>query len=385
MNDTPAIRIEDLGDILQQFKREHVLLIVDSIAYASSGAQDRIRDLLQTYQVRLFSEFEPNPKLHEVIEGAKLLSHESSDIVVAIGGGTAIDMAKLICCCAAQGKVLSEPEIKQLFSDTSGMASRIHPLIAVPTTAGTGSEATQFAVVYIEDKKYSVSHPSLLPDAAILDSSLTHSVPKGTTIASGLDAVVHSIESLWSIRSTETSIAIAEQALQLGLANIEKVITSSDDKNREAMLQAAHLAGKAINITRTTAAHALSYTMTIRHNIPHGMAVALCLGPFLRFNAAVDSASLADRRGLEHIQRIFSRLAEAFDVDPSQENFMDDIADCWEQLLQRIGCATKLSDWGISQDSDLKEIASSVNQHRLGNNPRRVSEEDLITIVNAMA
>ena len=383
---TPAAHasLEELDDVLNQFCREKIFLVVDKQAYQQSGAAERLQSIFDRYQVRTFSDFEPNPKLHDVIQGAQQLGPDSQDIVVAIGGGTAIDVAKLICCACSRDRTQNAEQLKEHFADSSNLVPRCHPFVAIPTTAGTGSEATHFAVVYIENVKHSVAHASLLPDAVILDPSLTHSLPKGITAASGLDAVTQAIESMWSIRSTNKSIELADRALQLSLGNLESAVLAPTPSSRAAMLEAAHLAGQAINISRTTAPHALSYTMTIRHQIPHGMAVALSIGPFLRFNAQFDSDKLNDPRGPEHLSMIFERIASSFGVAIDQDNPMQHVAHRWEQLLRRLGCGTRLSDWGITDAKDREIIATSVNQQRLSNNPRLVTESDLIQLVESM-
>ena len=190
---------------------------------------------------------------------------------------------------------------------------------------------------------------------------------------------------MWSVRSTEESIALAEQALRLGLSHLENAVLSPTLPDRTAMMEAAHLAGRAINISHTTAAHALSYSMTIRHQVPHGMAVAISIAPFMRFNAQVQPDSLADPRGMSHVRHVFDRIASAFHVNSDRPDTMHAVANRWEQLLQRIGCRRRLRDWQITDAAERVHIARSVNPQRLANNPRVVTDRDLTEILDQIA
>jgi len=377
---SPYSKLEQLGEAIGHTETHRLFLVTDPLAYEQSGAAERLQEQFTVCSVRQFSEFEPNPKIDAVLRGVAHLGNDADSAVVAIGGGTAIDMAKLICLFAAQPEAVATDPLGML-KEAADANPRRNPLIAVPTTSGTGSEATHFAVVYVDDVKHSVSHASLLPNAVILDPTLTHSMPPHVTAATGLDALSQAVESMWSVRSTNASIDLAAQALRLGLAHLENAVRHPTPQDRAAMMQAAHLAGNAINITRTTAPHALSYTMTMRHGIAHGMAVAISVAAFLRFNSRVDDESVIDRRGVPHVRRVLARTATAFGVDPAQPDAMDTVADRWQKLLKRVGCATRLSEWNITSANDLQRIADSVNQQRLANNPRRVSHDDLLNIL----
>ncbi len=267
----------------------------------------------------------------------------------------------------------------------SPVSGRRHPLIAIPTTAGTGSEATEFAVLYARQAKRSVLHSTLRPDVAVLDPTLTYSQPPRLTASTGLDAVSQALESMWSVRSTNDSIEVAERALRLGIENLEKAVLAPDPASRAGMLQAAHLAGQAINISHTTAPHALSYAMTIRHNVPHGMAVAISVGHFLLHNSQATADTLVDPRGMPHFCSVMRRIAAAFQLNIEAEQEANEIAKRWHALLGRIGCPTTLREWNIADSAERQVIAAAGNNERLANNPRKVSQEDLRAIVEALA
>lgn len=378
-------KLEELSEVLQRFERDALFIVADLDAYEASGAKHRLTPLLRDYTVELFGVTEPNPKIEHVQAGVTLLRRFPQALVLAIGGGTAIDTAKSICYCAAQpsGKLdLENADLLRLFGR---VLPRTVPLVAVPTTAGTGSEATHFAVLYVDGIKHSIAHPSLTPDAVVLDATLTASLPPSVTASSGLDAVAQAIESLWSVYANDDSIAAAEKALHLGLKHIEAAVHRPTLVDREAMLQAANLAGLAINVSRTTAPHALSYSLTSRHGIPHGIAVAICLAPFLRFNGLATRSDVAHPGGIDSLRASIARIAAAFEVSPGAPYVMDQVAWRWKQLLDRLDCPTRLSECGIRYAEELEWIVRSINQQRLRNNPRVVSESDLQQIVHEMA
>ena len=221
-----------------------------------------------------FSGFSSNPTYEEACVGYETLRNHSCDAVISIGGGSAIDVAKAI-------KALDAVPRHRLFDDgvlvdIPDYDSLIH--IAIPTTAGTGSESTHFAVVYKNGIKFSVSYDWLMPDAAVLDSALLVSLPDYQKKCTLLDALCQAIESLWSVRSCEESREYSRKAIRIIMDNYQKYL-QGDSRAAGSMLRAANYAGKAINITTTTAPHALSYKLSSLKSLPHGHAVALCMVP----------------------------------------------------------------------------------------------------------
>lgn len=374
--------LEDLARLIEENRWQRLVLIADEAAFEQSGARARLESILSSLPTRYFTQFECNPKIAHVAEGAKLLCEEPDAAVVAIGGGSAIDTAKLACLLAAQHQPIlqgGESAIETLRSPTCG---RRNSLVAIPTTAGTGSEATEFAVVYSGETKHSVLHSSLLPSAVILDPTLTYSLPSRITAASGLDALSQAIESMWSVKSTDQSIDVAEQALRLGLANIEGAVLTPDPTNRAAMMRAAHLAGCAINTSHTTAPHALSYAMSIRHGVPHGMAVAISIGQFMRYNCHATQSTLVDPRGIEHHRHVMRRIAAAFGVVLESPSLIDEVTARWQCLLKAIGCPTRLAEWNVLSAAERRHLANAVNRERLANNPRSINPNDLQQIIS---
>ncbi len=360
-----------------------VLIIADRLAFEESGAQRRLESLSARHEVRRFTDFTSNPRFDHALAAAEMLAADPTQPVIAIGGGSAIDTAKLACFAASNLEICRRDPVGAI-ATASALDGRQNPLIAIPTTAGTGSEATHFAVVYIGSQKYSLAHESLLPEAIVLDATLTHSLPPAITAATGLDALSQATESLWSIHATPDSERLAEQALQLAWANLEDAVRSPDADNRAAMLHAANLAGQAINITRTTAPHALSYHLTIEHQVPHGFAVALSVGAFLQFNAAVSEDTIVDRRSLQDVSSRLRKIAFALGGRGSLAEAAQQANTRWTALLQRIGAPTRLTDVGLTTAKQRDALASTVNAERLTNNPRRITSIELRDLVESL-
>ena len=323
-----------------------------------------------------FFEFQPNPQVADAEQCSERMGDVDDITVLVVGGGSAIDIAKLACHLHAQGGVKDRWWLR-----TTDLAPRRARLVAVPTTAGTGSEATHFAVVYGNGEKHSVAHSSLLPDAVVLDASLTASLPPAITAASGLDAITQAIESLWAKQATEESLSYARQALALGLANLERTVNAPELTHRQAMLEAAHLSGKAINISRTTAGHALSYRLTSKYGVPHGFAVAICLLGLLRdmetrFERVVDTN--------EQLASALAAIAREFGTEWSTSHGWATVAARWEELLKQVGCPTTLAACGAVREADRVALAHAVNAERLGNHPTPLTTAELEGVLSTI-
>src|SRR5690606_8756774 len=234
----------------------------------------------------------------------------------------------------------------------------------VPTTSGSGSEATHFAVVYIGQEKFSVAGPALYADSVTLDPGLTLSGSAYQRATSGIDAVCQAIESLWAKGGTNTSRRLARHALRLLLAYIEPFVAEADPQAAKGMAIGSHLAGRAIDISKTTAAHALSYALTKGYGVSHGHAVALTLGQFIRAHAEAKAEDLqsgiSERRHQEAMAAILKSLG-ARDAAEARDRFT--------ALLARLGLVSRLRDIGLTNAEARRSVAQSVNVERLGNNP----------------
>ncbi len=299
-----------------------------------------------------FSGFSPNPKLSEAEAGAAAYRAEDCDGLIAVGGGSAIDTAKCIR--------------RQIGGTVEGTAAV--PFAAMPTTAGTGSESTRFAVIYENGEKRSLSGDELLPDLALLIPELLASLPIYQRKCTLLDALCQATESYWSRSSTEESRELSRQAIELILPNIATYV-SGEVSADEVILKASNLAGQAISVTTTTAPHAMSYKLTSKYGIPHGLAVALTLPGVLRAMVS-GSGECTDPRGRAFLEARLNELAELYGYSEPMK---------WAEGFSALLSQLSLKAPEITAEA-AEELALSVNAERLKNNPVLLSIEELRAI-----
>lgn len=320
---------EELNDLL---KSKRTLIV------CSLNEKERWEKLVKLKDISLiyFHEFHPNPEYASAEEGFKCFMNHSCDCILAVGGGSAIDVAKCI-------RIKVEKNI---------------PFIAIPTTAGTGSEATSFAVVYQDCQKLSITDQKCLPNYVLLDGALLNTLPKKQRIATVFDTISHCIESIWCQNSTEESLEFAEKGLKLALSYQHSYFEGSNENNQE-LLRASNFAGKAINITKTTAGHAMCYQLTTLYGIPHGLATMLInseLYPYMIENCKNEEV-------LQRLKRI-SDLLGCQDLEDGKNYF--------RKVLKEL----HLYDVPIPSN-DINQLVSSVNQERLKNNPMVLDSKDI--------
>ena len=334
--------ISNLSSIIEKENANNVLIFCGKKSYET--IKPIIENELSGVDFQYYSDFSTNPKKEEIDIAIEKLN-DNFDIILAIGGGSVIDFAKAY-------RYYTKP-LK---------------LIAIPTTCGTGSEATQFAVIYIEGVKHSLDESSILPDYAIVDSQFVENNPKYLKACTSMDAYCQAIESYWAVKSTEESREYAKQAIQLCKENIVEYVNSNNPDVAEKMSLASNLAGKAINISRTTASHALSYKITSEYKIPHGHAVALTIAQLFEFNMTVCNNNCVDLRGVEFVKERVYELNNFISFEPCKY---------FHRLFEQIELAYDFNKMNVS---DFNLLVSSVNTDRLGNNPVKLSEADLLNI-----
>lgn len=363
-----------LPDAAGSFPFRSVFLVTGTVSFDQPAIREAVATLTAGLPWSRYAEFERNPRADHVERGVELLARLAEPLVVAIGGGSVLDMAKAIRFFHARGVRPGDYFARR---DAGDPKASLRPMIAVPTTAGTGSEATCFATIYLEQRKHSVDDPSLRPEVAILDPALTYTLPPPTTAETGIDALAQAIESYWSIRSTDTSWRFAAEAIVLLAENLERAVCDPTPAVRAAMLRGAHLAGKAIDITRTTAPHAISYPMTAHFGIPHGRAVAVSLPHFVRYNAG--KAEVRDPRGEAHVRDAIDSIVRLLGYASVAEAEAGLTA-----LMRKIGVATTLDELGIPRSGWHLIVRDGFTPERMGNNPRVVTEESLRELLAEM-
>lgn len=334
------------------------------IVCGSSFKKFRLRKFVDELTTRgmifpvYFSDFRPNPDYESVVKGLELFRNSNCDSVFAIGGGSAMDVAKCIKLYA------NMPEGVNCLRER--IVPNEIPFLAVPTTAGTGSEATKFAVIYYKGEKQSVSDDSCIPQTVLFDASVLHFLPDYQRKVTMLDAFCHAVESFWSVNSTDESKTYSKSAISLILNSMDSYLANEESGNAT-MLKAANLAGKAINITQTTAGHAMCYKMTKLYGISHGHAAALCVSVLWRF--MVENTSLCvDPRGEKYLDGMFHDLASVMGCPDALAG-----ADKFLRIFTGLQLQTPEPDG----EGDLELLSKSVNLDRLKNNPIRLDEQTI--------
>ncbi|MBK6876983.1 MAG: phosphonoacetaldehyde reductase [Ignavibacteria bacterium] len=363
--------ITQLKQLLYDMGAKRIFLVTGKNSFEKSGAKAAMNDLLNELTVKRYEVISECPDLEFIKAGMNDLRLAECDAVVAVGGGNVIDTAKAVNFFSSQSIT---PE--ECIRSVSNIKGKGLPLVAIPTTSGSGSEATHFAVVYSGDVKHSLAAESILPDVAIVDPELTYSLSPYQTAVSGIDVFCQAIESAWATGSNDESRKYSRESLTLIMRSFISAVKMSSAESRRDMSLASNLAGKAINISKTTAPHAVSYSMTRMFGIPHGQAVCITLGEFLKFNYEVNSADCNDSRGAAHVK---CTIEEIFKLTGSS-----DVNDCMEKiksLIRSAGLKTNLRDLGIDSTDKLELIARSTNAERLSNNPRKITQEALLEIL----
>ena len=358
--------IKFLKNILKEEKPNKIFLVTGKTSFKKSGAEKIILQYLQNYNFIHFKTFSSIVLLNNVKKGILSFNKEKCDMVIAVGGGSVIDYAKLINIFACQNSKIVD-NIKK----NKVIKNACKPLVAIPTTSGSGSEATHFAVVYVDQKKFSVVSKYVLPKYSIIDPRFVESLSPILTAYSGMDALCQAIESYWSINSTFSSRIHSKEAINLILQNLVKCVKNPTKKTRLSMAKASNLSGKAINITKTTAPHAISYPLTYFFKIPHGQAVSLTLGEFFMFNRNVNKHNITYINKLNNYSKIFSDLLDILEV-PDAISAKEKIT----KIMLDINLKTRLSMFKITV-KDIPLILDNVNNERLRNNPRKISRREL--------
>ena len=316
----------------------------------------------------LFDRFTPNPLYESVCEGVSFFNSEQCDTILAVGGGSAIDVAKCIklYCRMSNDSIY----FKQPYQDT-----RVK-LIAVPTTAGTGSESTRFAVIYFEGKKQSIAHDSIIPTYAILEPKVLKTLPQYQKKCTMMDALCQGIESWWSVNSTEESQQYSKIAVETIIQNWRDYIFNNSDLAAEKILFAANYSGRAICITQTTAPHAFSYKITSMYGIPHGHAVSVCLPEIWEYMIQ-HPEDCVDSRGKDHIEMVFYSIAKSLGSASVEEAI-----GVFRSMMKEMELMSP--EARNNKESEITELSKSVNPIRLANNPISLSEAQIYNIYNTI-
>ena len=365
--------IKYLKQILSKRAPGKIFLVTGRHSFQVSGAKNILDPLIEGFSIERFPYGGPNPKVEDIECGIEIYKTQKPDVVIAVGGGSVIDTAKLINIFAS-----TDVKPKDWLAGKRPEVKKNVILIAIPSTAGSGSEATHFAVLYIGKEKYSIEHESMLPDIAFVDPVFTMNLPPYITASAAMDALSQAIESYWSIHSTEESKKFSAEAMRLVSANIINAVNAPAPDNRLAMAKGAHLSGKAIRLTRTTAVHAISYPMTSYFGIPHGHACGLILPGMMQYISGVTENDLMDQRGRQYVIKTLKEIA-FFLGETNYKHAPKRL----ETLLKKIGLETNFNTLGIKSKDDIETILMhSFNPARVNNNPRKLNKRVLRNLLN---
>jgi len=328
--------IENLPKALEGSNK--VLLVCDS-SFPYLNIKDAIESISTPYVK--FSDFTPNPLYEDVCKGVDLLNAERCDTILAVGGGSSLDVAKCIklYCKMSKDRLYLEQEYKD-----TGIK-----LVTIPTTAGTGSESTRYAVIYYDGKKQSVTHDSIIPNVAILEPKVLKTL-----------ALCQGIESWWSVNSTDESKKLSKEAVETIMQWWHEYIFDNTDESAKAIMHAANLAGQAICITQTTAPHAFSYKITSLYKLPHGHAVALGLPEIWQYMIN-NMDKCIDSRGQDYLAGIFLDISRSMGCDNQYT-----AVNLFRQILSEMEISGPVA---INREEEIDILSSSVNPIRLKNNP----------------
>lgn len=379
-NTTPSLlcgpgTISQLGAKARAFGMERVLLVTDAGIVKAGLLEPALAALREAeIAVTVYDSVQADPEEKLVLGATALAVNARANGVIGLGGGSSMDVAKLVALLA-----LGQEKLGDIYGVGMVKGRRL-PLIQIPTTAGTGSEVTPISIITVgEGEKKGVVSPQLLPDLALLDADLTLSVPPHVTAATGVDAMVHAIESYTSanVNNNAVSRALACEALRLLVENIREAVHNGGNKTaRSNMLLGAMLAGQAFANSPVAAVHALAYPIGGIFHVSHGLSNALVLPEVMRFNLSACAPAYAELAPLA-----FPELAAVADVQQRAAQFIEKLA----ALSLDLGLPPRLRDVKIPEDALERMAADAMKQTRLlVNNPRAVSEVDALAIYRAV-
>lgn len=359
--------IQELKTRLETLEYKNITLIMSessAIRWNLSGSISKVKNKCEELENDFIwlKDIAANPNQNDVLLALEQIDSKKIDVIVAIGGGSALDLAKAVSAFYESGSA-SYHTISDI---TNTIQSKQYPLsggvdiIGIPSTAGTGSELTQWATIWDVDGKvkYSIDHPRLKPVQAIIVPELTFTLPPSLTLSTGLDAMTQAIEAYWSKHTNPLVQDLAYRAVGLVIANLRQAIENGvDAKAREGLCRASVLAGLAFSQTRTTACHSISYPLTMLHNIPHGLAASITLAGVGEINKG-------------HFD---NELFELFAPHGGIMAWIDNVS----QGVQIM----RLSAFGMSSDDIEAVVERAFTGGRMDNNPVDLSKKDVEEIL----
>lgn len=345
-------RISEVVSLLNNAEKP---LLVSDPFFIKNGLVDRIKSIVG--DITVFSDISPNPDVSEVNKCSTLINDKNIDIIIALGGGSSLDLAKAASIAVS--------DIEEYHNGKAVPKEHI-PLIAVPTTSGTGSEVTCVSVLTNRKtgKKAPIVSESFYPKTALIDPELTYSLPPYMTASTGIDVLCHAVEGYWSKGHQPICDALAIYAIKLVFKYLPIAYKESNNKEaREKLSEASVIAGLAFTLPKTTSSHACSFPLTSIYHIPHGEACGLTLDYFARINSVdIRTQNLAKELGYDNVLV-----------------FADDI----KKLKKEINLRLDLADFNIN-DEQAEELVKLSHHPNMNNNPVNITDEILFDLYNGL-
>ena len=378
------VALEELKNVMD---KKRVFIVTDQFLF-ENGYTKVITDKLNEMGIEhtTFSNVAPDPNLSCAEEGARQMESFKPDCIIAVGGGSAMDAAKIMWVLYEHPEVdfldmaMRFMDIRKRVYTFPKMGEKAY-FIAVPTSAGTGSEVTPFAVI-TDDKtniKYPLADYELLPKMAIVDSDMMMKAPKGLTSASGIDALVHSIEAYVSMMATEFTDSLALEAIKIIFEYLPRAYENgeNDPEAREKMAHAATIAGMAFANAFLGICHSMGHKLGAYHHLPHGVTVSLVLNEVMKYNSVEAPTKMGTFPQYEypHTLRRYAEIAEALGIEGADDNEkLEKLLVKIDELKDKIGIKHTIKDYGISEEDFLATLDEMSEQafddQCTGANPR---------------
>ncbi len=385
------VALEELKNVLNKHR---VFIVTDTFLF-ENGYTRCITDKLNELGIEhtTFSNVAPDPDLASAIEGKKQMEEFKPDCIIALGGGSAMDAAKIMWVMYEHPEVdfmdmaMRFMDIRKRVYTFPKMGEKAY-FIAIPTSAGTGSEVTPFAVITDEKTgtKYPLADYELMPKMAIVDSDMMMNAPKGLTSASGIDALVHSVEAYVSMMATDFTDGLALEAIKIILEYLPRAYENggNDPEAREKMANAATMAGMAFANAFLGICHSMGHKLGSFHHLPHGVTVALVLNHVMRFNSSQAPEKMGTFPQYDHPKtlRKYAKLAEGLGItEENDEEKLEKLIAKFDELKDKIGVKHSIRDYGISEEDFMKTLdemsLQAFDDQCTGANPRYPLVEEI--------
>tara|TARA_B100001029_G_scaffold177192_1_gene181415 strand:- start:913 stop:2016 length:1104 start_codon:yes stop_codon:yes gene_type:complete len=360
--------LKDIEKFINDISFKKIFILTGKKSFTTSGAESFFKKIIFEKDTKFFYKNFDLPVLDELIEIIKAIKNYKPDLILAVGGGAVIDYAKIA------NVVDIRSDLADLITNYSyPFKQKYTKLVVIPTTAGSGAEVTSNAVIYVNGIKHSFESELLIPDNFFLIPDFLISAPNKIKASAGFDAIAQALESLISKKSNFKSVEYASKSLKVSLNSYISFLNDPNLKNATEMAIASNLAGKAINISKTTAPHAASYPFTSLFNISHGHAVSLFFESFFKFN--YDNMDNSETSFV--LKKRFDLIFNLFDV-----HNIDDFNSKISLIKKKANLEDNLKSLNIDIQKSSESIIKGINLLRLGNNPVKLGEKEIYNIIS---